>query len=132
MFQHVFQGFRNGKPQVCRIFQDGNTFIREIEKDDGSPYGTAFFQDGDINNVSDAYQHKDEHLLGDTLKADFAWELFVVDGTKNACDIVSDNKDDEGMKPINLPDITQETSYNRECCLYDRPDLFHVKNPPSK
>jgi hypothetical protein len=67
---------------VCRIFQDGNTFIREIEKDDGSPYGTAFFQDGNIDDVADAYQHKDEHLqdmVGNDLQPDQTMEEFVLE-----------------------------------------------------
>ena len=75
LLQYFLSAFRNRKSKVGSIFNQGQTFIRDVEEDDCRPQDTNLSEYIDVDDVCDADQNEDQHLAADAAKADRRGEL---------------------------------------------------------
>jgi hypothetical protein len=62
LLQYFLQLSRNRKPKVGSIFNQGQTFIRDVEEDDRRPQDTDLSEHIDVDDVCDADQNEDQYL----------------------------------------------------------------------
>ena len=98
LLQYFLQLSRNRKPKVGSIFNQGQTFIRDVEEDDRRPQDTDLSEHIDVDDVCDADQNEDQYLAADAAKADRRGEFFVADRTHDAGDVVANDKDQQRDK----------------------------------
>src|SRR5574344_2535323 len=98
LLQSFLQLSRNRKSKVGSIFNQGQTFIRDVEEDDCRPQDTSLSEYIDVEDVCDADQNEDQHLAADAAKADRRRELLVVDCAHDTGDVVADDKDQQRIE----------------------------------
>ena len=83
------------------VFCQRQTLIGQIEKDDRRSEHSRLAEHLNINDVSNADKHEDEHFAADAFEAHFAGQLLIDDGAHNTSDIVADSKDNQGnQQPV--------------------------------
>lgn len=68
------------------VFHEGQSFIRDVEKDDCCAKHSGMVEHIDVEGVCDADQNEDQHLAADALEADRRGELLIGDGAHDAGD----------------------------------------------
>lgn len=92
LFEYGLQLRRDRKAKVGRILDEGYTLVGNVEENDGGTNHGASADNLSVQNVSDAYEGKDQHLLEDALEADCRGQLLIDYGAHDAGDVVDDHK----------------------------------------
>ena len=63
LFEYGLQRRRDRKAKVGRILDEGYTLVGNVEENDGGTNHGASADNLSVQNMSDAYEGKDQHLL---------------------------------------------------------------------
>ena len=69
LLQHCLQLVWDRQAEMGCVFDKGNAFIGEIEKDDSRAQDAATANHLRVNNMTDAHQKENQHLAADALEA---------------------------------------------------------------
>ena len=127
LFQDAFDLLREREPQLGRVLQDGNSFIGDVEENDGRAQDRVLAENIDVQDVCDTDDAENDDLLGDALEADAAGQLLMGDRHKDAGNVVDHHKGDQGKKKAVCPaeQPAKNTADGRERSLYRVPCASH-------
>ena len=77
---------------MCRVLQNADTLIGEVEENDCGTQYTAFAEYIKIYDVTDTYKDEYQDLTAYALKAYLTGEVLVGDGAHDTSDVVNHRK----------------------------------------
>ena len=87
-----------GQAEAGGVFDEADAFVGDVEEDHRGSQHAAFFEDVDVEEVSEADEDEDEDFAADAFEADRAGNLMVHDGAGQAGYVVGDDEGEQGVE----------------------------------
>ena len=98
LLQHRLQFLGDRQAKVASVLDETDPFVGHVEKDDRSPQYRSAADDLRVNDVADADNGEDQHLLEDAFEAHGRGQPLVDNGAHDAGDVVDHHKRKQCVK----------------------------------